>query len=794
MRRNQTFRTILFSLVFALASLSQLDQPPAAIASSSCDSSATSLNAAIAKGSSVKTIRSLASNFRSCMSRQADSANAVDSKTGEAFYLVFTDSNLYTKISKGKSFGITALQHYRFALDGGGGRVSGCNSYSSLSTAAKSKAALSLSSFANKARILCQSLVSSTPRGLVSVTGDIYPGSMVVGSISGDFPKATLTYVWRLQGVLIMESSSSSFIVPNSAVGKTLELQVEIKSVGLNSVTNSSAEYVVSPSPGGQDQKPGDSGLVLTPVPTMSGTAQVGSTLTAKTGAWDSGVTLTYQWLRNGVAISGATSLNYVLVAADEGKLIAIKVTGSKAGVPPVSQTSNTFSISQFCVIPVPTISGSPEVGSRLTAEAGSWDHSVSRQWLRNGVAIRGAGNPNYVVGELDAGTIISVAVTGQACGGMHTKVSGTVSIPKFRLTPVPTISGFAQVGSTLTAATGAWESGVVLTYQWLRNGTAISGAAGLNYLLSSADGGANISFQVTGARNGLSDTQVSASLLVASATKILTLTPVPTLTGKGCLGVSNTGRAVTAAVGTWDSGVSLAFTWLRNGNPINGATFQSYTLTDADSGAALSFSVTGHKVGFLSVTRVSQARICVPPASSITGLRTVGSVLTAEPGTWDSAVTLSYQWFKTDKWHGLPFEWSPIAGAVSSTYQLQGTDAGESVHVKVTGTSTEDPRYSIAITSQSREIYLQAMSATNPQVQINGLARVGNTLTVSKGVWVEGAWLEASWYVDGVWIKNGDDYLIRAGDFGKKISVKVTGTKAYYSGWTTSSPSVTVT
>jgi hypothetical protein len=526
----------------------------------------------------------------------------------------------------------------------------------------------------------------------------------------------------------------------------------------------------------------------------MSGTAQVGSTLTAKTGAWDSGVTLTYQWLRNGVAISGATSLNYVLVAADEGKLIAIKVTGSKAGVPPVSQTSNTFSISQFCVIPVPTISGSPEVGSRLTAEAGSWDHSVSRQWLRNGVAIRGAGNPNYVVGELDAGTIISVAVTGQACGGMHTKVSGTVSIPKFRLTPVPTISGFAQVGSTLTAATGAWESGVVLTYQWLRNGTAISGAAGLNYLLSSADGGANISFQVTGARNGLSDTQVSASLLVASATKILTLTPVPTLTGKGCLGVSNTGRAVTAAVGTWDSGVSLAFTWLRNGNPINGATFQSYTLTDADSGAALSFSVTGHKVGFLSVTRVSQARICVPPASSITGLRTVGSVLTAEPGTWDSAVTLSYQWFKTDKWHGLPFEWSPIAGAVSSTYQLQGTDAGESVHVKVTGTSTEDPRYSIAITSQSREIYLQAMSATNPQVQINGLARVGNTLTVSKGVWVEGAWLEASWYVDGVWIKNGDDYLIRAGDFGKKISVKVTGTKAYYSGWTTSSPSVTVT
>jgi hypothetical protein len=618
---------------------------------------------------------------------------------------------------------------------------------------------------------------------------------MVVGSISGDFPKATLTYVWRLQGVLIMESSSSSFIVPNSAVGKTLELQVEIKSVGLNSVTNSSAEYVVSPSPGGQDQKPGDSGLVLSPVPTLSGTPQVGSTLTAAAGTWDSGVTLTYQWLRNGVTVSGATNLTYVLVSADEGKLISIKVTGSKAGVPPVSQTSNILSISQFCVIPVPTISGSAQVGSRLTAEAGSWDHSVSRQWLRNGVAIRGAGNPNYVVGELDAGTIISVAVTGQACGGMHTKVSGTVSIPKFRLTPVPTISGFAQVGSTLTAATGAWESGVVLTYQWLRNGTAISGATGLNYLLSSADGGANISFQVTGARNGLSDTQVSASLLVASATKVLTLTPVPSLNASSCRGVENINESISTSVGSWDSGVSLSFQWFRNGIAIAGAVYQSYRLTSNDEGAYLTIRVIGTKSGYLAVTKESSPKICMPPKPTLSWSspgRVVGNTFTANAGVWESDVQVSYQWFRSQTQLGSGLPWAAIQGATGPNYQLQEADGGESVVVKVTGTSKSNPNYSVIKESDPVAIILLALSSSKPIIL--GTPQIGSTLTVDKGVWTAGAWLAADWYLEGVFVKSGDNYLIKSSDLGKKIYVKVTGTKANYGLFASSSSSVTVT
>ena len=80
--------------------------------------------------------------------------------------------------------------------------------------------------------------------------------------------------------------------------------------------------------------------LSLTPTPTISGTAVVGRTLTAKPGAWDSGVALRYKWYRSGAAISGATSASYSLVAADYGKSMTVTVTGAKNGFKTHSKTS----------------------------------------------------------------------------------------------------------------------------------------------------------------------------------------------------------------------------------------------------------------------------------------------------------------------------------------------------------------------------------------------------------------------------------------------------------------------
>ena len=73
----------------------------------------------------------------------------------------------------------------------------------------------------------------------------------------------------------------------------------------------------------------------------MSGTAKVGSTLTASTGTWSPTPTgHTYQWRRNGSGIGGATGATYKPTVADVGKTITVNVTVSRSGYATSSRLS----------------------------------------------------------------------------------------------------------------------------------------------------------------------------------------------------------------------------------------------------------------------------------------------------------------------------------------------------------------------------------------------------------------------------------------------------------------------
>lgn len=72
---------------------------------------------------------------------------------------------------------------------------------------------------------------------------------------------------------------------------------------------------------------------VNTVAPAITGTATVGSTLTAADGTWTgrAAPALTRNWNRTGVAIAGATAATYVLVSADVGATITVTVTGANS-------------------------------------------------------------------------------------------------------------------------------------------------------------------------------------------------------------------------------------------------------------------------------------------------------------------------------------------------------------------------------------------------------------------------------------------------------------------------------
>lgn len=155
-----------------------------------------------------------------------------------------------------------------------------------------------------------------------------------------------------------------------------------------------------------------------------------------------------------------------------------------------------------------PTISGTAQVGKKLTANPGKWTEGATfaYQWLADGKAIKGATAASFTVKAAQQGKAITVTVTGTKAG--YTTVSKTSAktgaVAKGTLTAgVPKVSGSAKVGSTLTAAPGKWTSGTKFTYQWLADGKAIKGATKSTYKVTSARLGERISVKVTGSKAG---------------------------------------------------------------------------------------------------------------------------------------------------------------------------------------------------------------------------------------------------------------------------------------------------
>jgi len=149
------------------------------------------------------------------------------------------------------------------------------------------------------------------------------------------------------------------------------------------------------------------------------------------------------------------------------------------------------------------------------------------------------------------------------------------------------TIHGFAAEGEVLTASNDlADEDGLgPVTYQWLRDGVAISGATGDAYVLTQADVGRTVSV-----RASYVDLRGMATAVTSTATAaVANVNDAPTGTvrvqGKAAEGET---LAVTHDLADADGFGTVSFQWLRDGKAIAGATGTSYTLTKDDVGTSI--------------------------------------------------------------------------------------------------------------------------------------------------------------------------------------------------------------
>ena len=166
---------------------------------------------------------------------------------------------------------------------------------------------------------------------------------------------------------------------------------------------------------------------VNTVVPSLSGSATVGQTLTANVGTWTgNNITYSYSWYKNDEPIYGANSSTYVLTANDAGYAITCSVSGdNEAGGDSVNtvSTSNVVSNAPVCSV-LPAITGNAAVGEILTVSTGTWTNSPTYayqwMWSHTRASIHNANTNTYTIGSEDQGQAITCLVTATSSGGSN--------------------------------------------------------------------------------------------------------------------------------------------------------------------------------------------------------------------------------------------------------------------------------------------------------------------------------------------------------------------------------------
>ena len=295
-----------------------------------------------------------------------------------------------------------------------------------------------------------------------------------------------------------------------------------------------------------------------TGAPAISGTAQVGETLTADISGiadedglenvtrnylWAAigssgkiGSRYAYQWLVDGADSgsgdhhAGYDNTTYILTEDDVGKAISVRVTFvddagyqetlTSAATDPVAAAPQPNSPARGA----PTIGGTAQVGETLTVdtsgitdEDGLDDSTFTHQWVREDSVMVASAARSYTPTGGDRGKAIKVRVSFTDDAGNRETRTSTQTAPiegqangqegNSPATGAPVISGTAQVGETLTAdITGISDadglSGETFTYQWVSgDGTAdtdMENATGSTYKLVDADQGRFVKVRVT--------------------------------------------------------------------------------------------------------------------------------------------------------------------------------------------------------------------------------------------------------------------------------------------------------
>ncbi|MFN8323707.1 MAG: T9SS type A sorting domain-containing protein [Chitinophagales bacterium] len=407
------------------------------------------------------------------------------------------------------------------------------------------------------------------------------------------------------------------------------------------------------------------------------------------------GASPTYQWKKNGVNISGATSSTYSTTSLANGDAITCLLTSTATCASPANVTSNSISITVTSnVTPTVTIVASPSgaicAGTSVTFTATPTNGGTTPTyvWTVNGY-FAGNGSTYTASNLIQSDTVRCQLTSNVSCVTTPTANSNAIIMTVNQyVNPVVTISANNNpicTGQAVTFTATPTNGGASPTYQWYKNNALISGATLATYTASGIV--ANDSFFVRMVSNySCLNTTVDTSNVIAiavtgSVTPSVTIAVSPNDTV--CAGTSLTFTATPL-----NGGSTPTYVWKKNGTTISGATAATYTVTTLVNNDVITVVMTSSSSCASPTTATSNA-ITITVNANVTASVTAsgapvspicsGTSVTFTATPTNGGVSPSYQW----RLNG-----SAISGQTGSTYTTTSLASGDVVSVQMSSSA----------------------------------------------------------------------------------------------------------
>lgn len=265
-----------------------------------------------------------------------------------------------------------------------------------------------------------------------------------------------------------------------------------------------------------------------------------------------------YQWRKEGVSIAGAVSATLSIAAAQAGDAGRYDVIVSNSAGALISAVA-TLAVNVPPAITTQPASATVVPGQAVTfTVAATGTPTPSFQWRKGGVSISGAVGATYNISAVQAGDAGSYDVIVSNIAGAL--ISNTAMLTVNLAPTITTQPSSVTVNPGQTASFTVVASGTPApTYQWRKDGTAITGATNATYSVASAQLSDAGSYTVVAS---------SSTGTVTSNAAVLVVNVVPSISTQPASVTVAAGQAASLTVAAVGS-APLSYQWRRDGAPI---------------------------------------------------------------------------------------------------------------------------------------------------------------------------------------------------------------------------------